>query len=71
MICKICGEKMILDDRDRISNGMYDNYYICPRCETFCIEEVRFFNSSREIWHSEEGEDVREWEVKHSLQEKL
>lgn len=53
MFCRECGAKMYLDDRDRRFKGNYDNYWGCEKCQTSCIEQVRFNQSFKEIWHSE------------------
>lgn len=53
MNCKECGKPMILDDRDFNFKGCYDNYWNCENCQTSCIEQVRFGESFKEIWHSE------------------
>lgn len=53
MICRECGAKMYLDDKDRRFPGNCDNYWNCPACQTGCIEEIRFGQSFKEIWHSE------------------
>lgn len=53
MICKECGTKMYLDDKDYDFKGKYDNYWECPNCQTSCIEEVRFSKRFKERWHSE------------------
>ena len=56
MICKKCGEEMVLDDRDYNFKGNYDNYWICEKCETSCIERVRFGKTFNEIWEVSEDE---------------
>lgn len=53
MICKECGSKMFLDDKDCRFKGNHDNYWNCEKCLTSCIEEVRFGRPFKEIWHSE------------------
>lgn len=51
--CYECGEKMYLDDTDPISPGNKDEYWLCPKCETSCILEIRNDKPQIEIWHSE------------------
>ena len=53
MLCKECGAKMLLDDKEIRFKGNRDNYWICENCQTGCIEQVRFGQSFKEIWHSE------------------
>lgn len=62
MVCAECGAEMYLDDRDYRFNGCYDNYFACTECYTSCKEEVRFGQSFREHWHSENN-DARDWVV--------
>lgn len=52
-VCKECGAKMYLDDRDFNFKGNYDNYWCCEECPTSCIEQVRYGQPFKEIWHSE------------------
>ena len=52
-VCKECGAKMYLDDRDFNFKGNYDNYWCCEECQTSCIEQVRYGRPFKEIWHSE------------------
>ena len=52
-VCKECGAKMYLDDRDFNFKGNYDNYWCCEECQTSCIEQVRYGQPFKEIWHSE------------------
>ena len=68
MICKECGSKMYEDDRDFNFKGNYDIYWACEKCQTSCIEEVRFSQSFKEIWHSENNDEVKDYEIKHKLQ---
>ena len=65
MICKECGAEMYLDDRDTNVKGNCDNYWCCNECQTSCIEQVRFAQSFKEIWHSENGDEVKDYEIKH------
>lgn len=67
MICKECGTKMYEDDRDFNFKGCYDIYWNCPNCQTSCIEEVRFNQSFKEIWHSENADMVKDYEIKHKI----
>lgn len=53
MVCRECGSKMYLDDKGVNFKGNYDNYWNCESCQTSCIEQVRFGQSFKEIWHSE------------------
>lgn len=64
MICKVCGGKMYLDDKDFNFKGNYDNYYCCDECQTSCIEQVRFGRRFKEIWHSENNGKVIDSEIK-------
>ena len=65
MICENCGAEMILDDQDFNFKGNYDNYWHCEKCHVGCIEEVRFGQSFKEKWFSENGEI--DYEIKHHI----
>ena len=67
MMCKECGSKMILDDKDFNFKGNYDNYWCCEKCQTSCIEQVRFAQPFKEIWYSENDDEVKEYEIKHEI----
>ena len=67
MKCIECGAEMYLDDRDTNFKGNYDNYWCCEKCQTSCIEQVRFGQSFKEIWHSENDDIVKDYEIKHRL----
>lgn len=71
MICKECGTKMYEDDRDFNFKGCYDIYWNCPNCQTSCIEEVRFNQSFKEIWHSENADMVKDYEIKHKIKREV
>lgn len=64
MICRECGAKMYLDDKDFDFKGKYDDYWNCPECQTSCIEEVRFSKPYRELWHSENDGVVKDYVIK-------
>ena len=66
MICKECGSNMILDDKDYNFKGNYDNYWCCEKCQTSCIEQIRFAQSFKEIWHSE-NDEVKDYVIKHQF----
>ena len=68
MKCIECGAEMYLDDRDTNFKGNYDNYWCCEKCQTSCIEQVRFSQSFKEFWHSENDGIVKDYEIKHQLQ---
>lgn len=55
MKCRYCGTEMQKDDVDFNFKGNYDIYWICPKCESSCIEEVRFSQSFREFWRNEKN----------------
>ena len=69
MKCKECGAEMFLDDKDYNFKGNYDNYWCCEddNCLTSCIEEVRFGQSFKEIWHSENNDEVKDYVIKHNI----
>lgn len=67
MICKECGAKMYLDCKDYNFKGKYNNYWNCEKCQTFCIEEIRFSQSFKEIWHSENNGIVKDYEIERSI----
>lgn len=49
MVCRECGAEMYSDDKDVSFKGCFDEYWICPNCQTSCIEQVRFAQSFKEI----------------------
>lgn len=57
---------MFLDDKDYNFKGNYDNYWCCEECQTSCIEQVRFEQSFKEIWHSENN-GIKDYEIKHQI----
>lgn len=67
MLCKECGAKMFLDDKDYNFKGNYDNYWCCEKCQTSCIEKVRFGQSWQEHWHSE-NDCVKDYTIKHQIE---
>ena len=67
MKCRECGMEMYLDDVDRNFKGNYDNYWCCGNCSTSCIEQVRFAQSFKEMWHSENNNEVKDYEIKHKI----
>lgn len=70
MTCKECGAKMYIDDTDFNFQGNYDEYWCCVKCQTSCIEQVRFGQSFKEIWHSENDDIVKDYEIKYPLKRK-
>lgn len=70
MKCRECGAKMHLDCRDTNFKGNYDNYWVCEKCQTSCIEQVRFGQPFKEIWHSENDDIVKDYEIKYPLKRK-
>lgn len=66
MKCAECGAEMYIDDKDYNFQGNYDIYWNCPKCQTSCIEEVRFGQSFREFWHSE-NHGIKDWGVKKKI----
>lgn len=67
MICRYCNSQMRLDDKDKDFPGKYDNYWICDNCNTSCIEEVRFAQRFRELWHKEDGNVVKDETIKYQV----
>ena len=67
MVCRECGAEMYSDDKDVSFKGCFDEYWICPNCQTSCIEQVRFAQSFKEIWHSKNGDEVKDYEIKHKV----
>ena len=63
MVCRECGSKMFLDDKDFRFKGNYDLYWCCENCQTGCIQEVRCGKSFKEIWHSE-NDEVKDYVIK-------
>jgi len=58
---------MYLDDTDYKFEGNYDDYWNCEECQTSCIEEVRFGQTYKEIWHSENNDEVKDYEIRHKI----
>ena len=67
MFCKECNAKMRLDDTDRNFPGNEDEYWVCDNCVTSCIREVRFHQPFKDIWHSENNNQVKDYEIKHNI----
>ena len=63
MKCRECGADMYLDDKDYNFKGNYDNYWNCEKCQTSCIEQVRFAKPFKEIWHSE-NDGVKDYTIR-------
>lgn len=68
MICKECGAEMYLDDKDYNFKGNYDNYWNCNNCQTSCIQQIRFAQPWKELWHSENDNKVKDYEIKFQIQ---
>lgn len=67
ILCRECGSEMYLDDKDINFKGNYDNYWNCKNCQTSCIEQVRFSQRWKEIWHSENNDEVKDYEFKYNI----
>ena len=63
MKCRECGSEMYLDDVDFNYKGNKDNYWCCDVCQTGCIEQIRFGRPIKQIWHSENDDIVKDYEV--------
>lgn len=50
MICENCKSEMIKDDIDYNFKGNFNTYWICEKCNTTCIEHVRFGKPFYEEW---------------------
>lgn len=70
IICRECGSKMYLDSKETNFRGNYDNYWCCEKCQTSCIEQIRFGQSFKEIWHSENNDQVKDYTIKHKIERK-
>lgn len=64
MKCRECGRAMILDVR--IFKGNEDKYWICEHCATSCIEQIRYGQTWRELWNSE-NESAVDHIIKHKF----
>lgn len=53
MVCRECGARMRLDDRDGFSKENCENYWVCDTCVTSCNEIVRRGVSVSQDWHTE------------------
>lgn len=67
MKCKECGGSMYIDDRERRFKGNEDIYWNCTECQTSCIEEIRFGQRFRELWHSENNNRVKDYAIKYKI----
>ena len=67
MICRECGSVMYLDDKDFNFKGNYDNYWCCNKCNSSCIEQIRFNQSFKETWHLETDNGVKDYEIKKKI----
>ena len=54
---------MYLDVKDYKFKSNYDNYWNCEKCQTSCIEQVRFAKPFKEIWHSE-NDGVKDYTIR-------
>lgn len=70
MTCKYCNSEMRIDDRDKRFKGCLDVYWICDNCTGSCIEEIRFSQRYRELWHSENNNEVKDEIIKHKIDTK-
>lgn len=52
--CAKCGTSMDFDDRDFNFIGNFDNYYICPKCQTSCVMQVRYNRPVNLDYYNEE-----------------
>ena len=55
---------MYLDDVDYNFKGNKDNYWCCEKCQTSCIEQIRYGKSFKEMWHIENNDIVKDCEIK-------
>lgn len=53
MVCRECGSKMRLDDRDGYSSRNCENYWVCDSCITSCNEIIRKGISISQSWYTE------------------
>ena len=56
--CFNCDHEMILDDIDFKFEGNQDNYFICTKCNSEIIQNVRFGKINRNIYIDEEGKII-------------
>ena len=63
--CKYCNNKMYLDDEDKKFYGNMDLYYLCEKCKSSLILEIRFNQPYREIWHKKKKD--HEEIIKHKI----
>lgn len=68
MICKECNAEMRKDDVDKSFDGCMDVYWECDHCQTCCKEKIRFNQSWKEIWHSENGDVAKDYEIVNKIQ---
>ena len=69
MICKECGEEMYLFDHDLIVKDIFDNYWCClnDNCLTFCFEQFHYGQSFKQLWHSENNNQVNDYVIKYNI----
>lgn len=62
--CINCNREMILDDIDFNFEGNQDNYYICSKCNSEIIQNVRFGKIIRNIYIDEDGKIINVEQVR-------
>lgn len=64
--CFNCNCDMILDhiDSKYDGNGNYDNYFICKKCNTEIIQNVKFVKIIRNIYIDEDGKIINVEQVR-------
>lgn len=63
LICRECGAKMYIDDRDTYDKRDASLYWNCTACQTSCIERIRYGTPYREDWHSE-NDGVKDYGIR-------
>lgn len=61
MICQECKNDMYLDDVDFNFRGNKDEYWCCNKCQTSCINQIRFGTLHKQIWHTENNNIVKDY----------
>lgn len=56
--CNECGADMHLDAHFR---GRRDNFWVCTKCATDCVQEIRYGKPNKERWRTENNGDYREY----------
>lgn len=67
MTCKECNSEMRKDDVETMFTGCKNIYWACDFCITSCVEQIRYNQSCKEMWHSENDNIVKDYQIKKKI----